>query len=266
MVMDIYDSGSTDRYSSKYRINKITNRKRIIRQIIDETEPAFNCEPDLNIMLNQSDALFELLDYTYLQVSFRLCTRINRDLYLRDIWHKITIYNSNKKVKSKYRIYANSNREEIKNKISSSEKLNDRVREYALEKTEIINDSCAICHYDFHPGNIIISENGPFIVDWANALIGDVRADVSRTSLMLRAHISKNGIKPYSIAEFSEKNDFHSRYLKTYIKNGSIDIEELLEFEVITASVRLAEDIKEENDFLQEIIKNSICERRGKSE
>lgn len=123
MVMDIYDSGSTDRYSSKYRINKTTNRKRIIRQIIDETEPAFNCEPDLNMMLNQSDALFELLDYKYLQLSFRLCTRINRDLYLRDIWHKITIYNSNKKVKSKYRIYANSNREEIKNKIIAETKL-----------------------------------------------------------------------------------------------------------------------------------------------
>ncbi|HOT30765.1 MAG TPA: phosphotransferase [Petrotogaceae bacterium] len=157
-------------------------------------------------------------------------------------------------------------KEEIKKKIRSSSKIRDSVKDYALKKTEIINSSCAICHYDFHPGNIVLSENGPVIIDWANVLIGDERADVSRTSLMLRAHISQNGIKPYSIAEFSENNDFHSRYLKTYIKNGSIDIEELSEFEVITASVRLAEDIKEENDFLQEIIKNSICERRGKSE
>jgi hypothetical protein len=157
-------------------------------------------------------------------------------------------------------------KEEIKNKISSSEKLNDRVREYALEKTEIINDSCAICHYDFHPGNIIISENGPFIVDWANALIGDVRADVSRTSLMLRAYLSRLGIDFYSITQIMKHNDFHSCYLKAYIKKNSMDIEQLLEFEVITAAVRLTEEIKEENDFLQEIIKNSICERRDKSE
>lgn len=123
MVWDIYDCGHIDRYSSKYRINKTANKKRIIKQIIDETEPELDCEPVINDIFEQSEALFELLNYKHLQLSFRLCTRRNGRHNLPDTWHKLTIYNSNKQVKSKYRIYFNSNKEEIRNKIIAKTNL-----------------------------------------------------------------------------------------------------------------------------------------------
>ena len=42
-----------------------------------------------------------------------------------------------------------------------------------------------VCHGDFNPSNIIITEDGtPFILDWAHATQGNAAADVARTYLL----------------------------------------------------------------------------------
>ncbi|MBQ8859926.1 MAG: phosphotransferase [Ruminococcus sp.] len=42
-----------------------------------------------------------------------------------------------------------------------------------------------VCHGDFNPSNIIITEDGtPFILDWAHATQGNASADVARTYLL----------------------------------------------------------------------------------
>jgi aminoglycoside phosphotransferase (APT) family kinase protein len=42
-----------------------------------------------------------------------------------------------------------------------------------------------LCHGDLHPSNIILTDNGPVIVDWFDASRGDPVADVARTSMTL---------------------------------------------------------------------------------
>ena len=42
-----------------------------------------------------------------------------------------------------------------------------------------------VCHGDFNPSNIIITESGiPYIIDWAHATQGNASADVARTYLL----------------------------------------------------------------------------------
>lgn len=42
-----------------------------------------------------------------------------------------------------------------------------------------------VCHGDFNPSNIIITEDGaPYIIDWAHATQGNASADVARTYLL----------------------------------------------------------------------------------
>jgi thiamine kinase-like enzyme len=48
-----------------------------------------------------------------------------------------------------------------------------------------LSEGSALCHYDFHPGNIILSPKGPVIIDWLNALVGNQLADVSRTFMLI---------------------------------------------------------------------------------
>jgi uncharacterized protein (TIGR02172 family) len=38
-----------------------------------------------------------------------------------------------------------------------------------------------ICHYDLHPGNIMMSPRGPVIIDWSAMAKGDPMADAART-------------------------------------------------------------------------------------
>lgn len=42
-----------------------------------------------------------------------------------------------------------------------------------------------LCHGDFHPGNILMTAEGPVVIDWPNVTAGDPAADFARTDLML---------------------------------------------------------------------------------
>jgi aminoglycoside phosphotransferase (APT) family kinase protein len=42
-----------------------------------------------------------------------------------------------------------------------------------------------LCHGDLHPSNVLMSDDGPMIVDWFDASRGDRVADVARSSLTL---------------------------------------------------------------------------------
>jgi aminoglycoside phosphotransferase (APT) family kinase protein len=44
-----------------------------------------------------------------------------------------------------------------------------------------------LCHGDLHPSNVIVSRDGPVLVDWFDACRGDPVADVARSSLTLLA-------------------------------------------------------------------------------
>jgi len=42
-----------------------------------------------------------------------------------------------------------------------------------------------LCHFDFHPDQVIFTERGPLILDWMTACSGDPAADVARTQILL---------------------------------------------------------------------------------
>lgn len=44
-----------------------------------------------------------------------------------------------------------------------------------------------LCHFDFHPGNVLVGPNGWIVIDWITAAIGPPTADLART-LILDGH------------------------------------------------------------------------------
>jgi aminoglycoside phosphotransferase (APT) family kinase protein len=58
----------------------------------------------------------------------------------------------------------------------------------ALELLPAGTGTPRLCHGDLHPSNVIVSQDGPVIVDWFDASRGDRVADVARSSLTLLAH------------------------------------------------------------------------------
>ena len=45
-------------------------------------------------------------------------------------------------------------------------------------------DESRLLHNDFHPDNIMLTPNGPVIIDWIDATCGHPLADVARTLIM----------------------------------------------------------------------------------
>lgn len=43
-----------------------------------------------------------------------------------------------------------------------------------------------LLHLDLHPGNVVLSQRGPVVIDWTNARAGDPAADVCRTIVAIR--------------------------------------------------------------------------------
>lgn len=73
-----------------------------------------------------------------------------------------------------------------------------------------------VCHGDFNPSNIIMSENGPYILDWSHATQGNASADVARTYLLFWLNGDIDGAKKY-LNLFSKKSDTARQYVERWL-------------------------------------------------
>ena len=78
----------------------------------------------------------------------------------------------------------NSLREKMNRKISQADL--DATTRYDLHtRLEAMPKHDKLCHGDFNPSNIIISDDGtPYILDWSHATRGNAAADAARTYLL----------------------------------------------------------------------------------
>ena len=74
-----------------------------------------------------------------------------------------------------------------------------------------------VCHGDFNPSNIIITEDGtPYVLDWAHATQGNASADVARTYLLFWLNGDINGAELY-LDTFCKKSDTAKQYVQKWM-------------------------------------------------
>ena len=73
-----------------------------------------------------------------------------------------------------------------------------------------------VCHGDFNPSNIIMSENGPYILDWSHATQGNASADGARTYLLFWLNGDIDGAKKY-LNLFCKKSDTARQYVERWL-------------------------------------------------
>ena len=125
------------------------------------------------------------------------------------------------------------------------DKMNRKINETDLDATtryelhtrlEAMPKHNKVCHGDFNPSNIIISEDGtPYILDWSHATQGNASADVARTYLLFYLAGDLNGAEKY-LNLFCKKSDTAKQYVQKWIP--------------IVAASQLTKDKKEEREFL----------------
>jgi len=74
-----------------------------------------------------------------------------------------------------------------------------------------------VCHGDFNPSNIIISEDGtPYILDWSHATQGNASADVARTYLLF-CLTGDTALANKYLSLFCKKSDTAKQYIQKWI-------------------------------------------------
>ncbi len=106
------------------------------------------------------------------------------------------------------------------------DKMNRKISESTLDATtrydlhtrlEGMPKHNKVCHGDFNPSNIIISEDGtPYILDWSHATQGNASADVARTYLLFWLNGDINGAKKY-LDLFCEKSNTAKQYVQKWM-------------------------------------------------
>ena len=74
-----------------------------------------------------------------------------------------------------------------------------------------------VCHGDFNPSNIIITEDGtPYILDWSHATQGNASADAARTYLLFWLNGDIEGAKKY-LDLFCQKSNTAKQYVQKWM-------------------------------------------------
>jgi aminoglycoside phosphotransferase (APT) family kinase protein len=92
-------------------------------------------------------------------------------------------------------------------------------KQAARDRLAALPDGTALCHNDFHPGNVLMTPKGPLVIDWDSAGRGDPFGDVACTSRLMRtarlppwspghAHLLLACLRPL----------MHRSYLKRYFR------------------------------------------------
>lgn len=119
-------------------------------------------------------------------------------------------------------------------------------------------DGEALCHYDFHPDNVLGEDERLRVIDWSNACSGPPAADVARTLLLLRS--------PYLPDDFPAalrpvvgglKHWLAAAYVSEYRSLSGLRQAEIDAWLPVVAGARLREEVPGEREWLLGIVRGS---------
>lgn len=67
-----------------------------------------------------------------------------------------------------------------------AQELSAEAKAFVQKQIDLLPDDSALCHGDFHPGNILKADGRNYIIDWFGAYQGDILSDVAHTVLILK--------------------------------------------------------------------------------
>ncbi|WP_261134069.1 aminoglycoside phosphotransferase family protein [Bacillus sp. Marseille-Q3570] len=133
--------------------------------------------------------------------------------------------------------------EKLSRQIENAPNLENKLKLVLLGKLDMMTFEKRLCHGDFHPFNLIMSENRVVIIDWVDSSAGDLRADIYRTYLLC--------------SQFSE--ELAKMYMHLCCEKYGLSKDEIFQWAPIIAAARLSEGVSSENsERLIEIV-NYYC-------
>lgn len=136
--------------------------------------------------------------------------------------------------------------------------LSENIKQKLIYQVNQLPKSNQLCHFDYHPDQVIYTPSGPVILDWMTACAGHPAADVARTQILLT--IGKppdaGGWMKILVSLLGKIANFY--YLKRYLElNPQMKRSLIQAWLAPMAAVRLIEAIPGEEQDLMKIIQSS---------
>lgn len=77
-------------------------------------------------------------------------------------------------------------RDFLHNNITNSPQATSAASKEMLRIVDLLPEGDVLCHGDFCPGNIILTEDGPVVIDFMNVCRGDALYDIARTLYLIK--------------------------------------------------------------------------------
>ena len=142
-------------------------------------------------------------------------------------------------------------RERMRREIPEAD-LPDDLRAKILTALETLPDAENLCHYDFHPLNILATANGDVVIDWIAATHGHPFADVARTYINILLWPPRKGLM--DIVQRLVQYLMSTTYVRRYTQHQPTIDKQWPAWIVCSAASRLAERIPGEREILLRII------------
>ncbi|CAM3491535.1 phosphotransferase family protein [Marinicrinis lubricantis] len=138
--------------------------------------------------------------------------------------------------------------EQLNGYIAHCSLLSDMQKSKLLSFLSSRSDIKALCHFDFHPLNVLRSEEQDVVIDWNNGKIYHPLADVALTTVLLK------------VSGFPEQLalSFCKNYIDAYLQLSGYDPQSFLHFQIAAAIARLNEKKAHETEAIERIIQHNL--------
>ncbi len=151
-------------------------------------------------------------------------------------------------------------REQIERGIEWAKELSDKEKETIRGILARLPEGEALCHGDFHPDNILLTDHGAVVIDWFTGTRGHPLADVARTTLLLETGGLPRRISFYMRALINLSRAWmHKIYLDRYSQLHPASRQEIAAWRLPILASRLfeVENYPDEERMILEKIRTS---------
>lgn len=111
----------------------------------------------------------------------------------------------------------------------------DEIKKYELlTRLDSMPKHIKLCHNNLEPKNIIINDDGVYVIDWGSARQGNASADVAKTYLLMCLHHPK--LADYYLNKYCQLSGTSKKYVQGWLP--------------IVAAAQLEKNIESEKEFL----------------
>ena len=150
-------------------------------------------------------------------------------------------------------------RQSLRSRIEAALQLTAAQKSAIIRRLDRLPDGETLCHFDFHPDQVMLTSKGPIIIDWLTAHRGHPAADVARSSIILSIAQAPNWNRLQAALLGMAQGLYHKLYLQRYLAlNPAVRRPQIRAWMLPVAAARLNEGIKNEERGLLAFVESAL--------